>query len=132
MTEIKKEDKKTVFEKKEVSFAEVKKIITEKLNKGINILKVRKELLDQNVSNELINDALLEFAKETQDKTVENMKKKGTFSPEMSSEQIKEIKKKRKIHHQQMIMMMTTIIIIIMMTPFKMNWSLLNLRMVLN
>ena len=92
--EIKKEDKKIVFEKKEVSFAEVKKIITEKLNKGINILKVRKELLDQNVSNELINEALLEFAKETQDKTVENMKKKGTFSPEMSSEQIKEIKKK--------------------------------------
>jgi hypothetical protein len=92
--EIKKEDKKTVFEKKQLSPAEVKKIITDKLSKGANVLKVRKELLDQKVPYDLINDALLEFAKETQDKTVENLKKKGTFSPEMSSEQIKEMRKK--------------------------------------
>lgn len=92
--EIKKEDKKVVIEKKEMTYDEVKNNIYEKLKKGLNVMKVRRELLDQNVSYEFINNALLEFAKEAQEKSVDSLKKKGQFLPEMSSEQMKEIKKK--------------------------------------
>ena len=90
--EVKKEDKKIVAEKKELTYIEVKNTISDKLKKGVNVLKVRRELLDQNVSYEFINDALLEFAKDAQEQTVDSLKKKGQFSPDMSSEQLREMK----------------------------------------
>jgi hypothetical protein len=84
--EVKKEDKKVFIEKKELTFDEVKNTIYDKLKKGANVLKLRKELLDQNVSHDFINEA--------QEKSVENLKKKGTFLPDMTAEQLKEMKKK--------------------------------------
>jgi len=92
--ELKKEDKKVVAEKKTLTYLEVKNTISDKLKKGSNLLKVRRELLDQNVSYEFINEALLEYAKDAQEKTVESLKKKGQFIPDMTAEQLREISKK--------------------------------------
>jgi hypothetical protein len=85
--DVTKGDKKVVVEKKEITLDEVKKMVADKIKQNVNILKIKSDLREMNVLPEMIEDSLIQVAKENQAKNVEALRKKGVFVPDMSDKQ---------------------------------------------
>ncbi len=92
-----KADKIVVKEKKEYTMDEVKKIIENKIKEKIPVNKIKYDLSGElKVDQAIVDEALVEIAKEKQSKAVEDLRRKGLFVPEMSSNDLKEYGKKMK------------------------------------
>jgi hypothetical protein len=89
-----KQDLQVVSEKKEITFEEVKKMVSDKLKKNINIMKLKNELIDESkLDDKMIEEAIMQITKENQKKMVDDLKRKGMFIPDMPQEKIAEMKK---------------------------------------
>ena len=67
-------------------------MVADKLKQNLSVLKIKSDLKDLNISSELVETSLIDIAKETQIKNIENLRKKGLFIPELSNKQSMELK----------------------------------------
>lgn len=75
---------KEVIQKKEWTVEETKKLVEDKLKQKVNIIKIRRDLIaEEKIPDQMIEEAIMRITKETQTKSVENLKKKGTFELDM-------------------------------------------------
>jgi len=90
--DLSKGDTKKVVEKKEHTQEDVKKMIMEKFKQNVPILKIKQDLKDINVQNDLIEGCLVDIAKEQQAKNVENLRKKRLLVTELTAKQSLELR----------------------------------------
>jgi hypothetical protein len=93
-----KGDLKQIEEKEEITKEDVKRMVEERLNKKMTIMKIKHEMAEMNVLPEYVENILIQIAKEKQSSNVDSLKKKGIFTPEMSRGDLKELRdKERKV-----------------------------------
>lgn len=85
--DVTKGDKKVVVEKQETTLDDVKKMVADKIKQNTSILKIKSDLREMNVLPDLIEQSLIQVAKENQAKNVEALRKKGVFVPDMTTKQ---------------------------------------------
>lgn len=78
--------------KKEYTLQEVIPLIQSKLDKKEMITQIKTQLSDMHIPSNMIDDALIEIAKNNQKKNVENLRKKGEFIPDMTEAELKKFR----------------------------------------
>lgn len=83
----KKQDKKIVETKVVMSDSEVKQFLEKNLTAKKPYFTIKSELMDNGVTESVIEGIFIEVLKDIQKKKVDDLRKQGKFTPDMSKEQ---------------------------------------------
>jgi hypothetical protein len=93
----KKADVKTLESVTKLTDDDIRKIITDKLAKKEPMLLIKVNLMEEHdIDEERYSNIMIEFIKQRQQNTVEELKKKNAFIPELSEEDRKKLEEAKK------------------------------------
>ena len=93
----KKADVKVIQTVNRITDDEIRKIIADKIAAKETMIMIKVHLIEEKqIEEHRVNDIMLEFVKQKQQKLVDDLKKKNAFIPEMSEEDKKKLEEAKK------------------------------------